>query len=200
MVPSLKSNCAKRLTAALRTALASYPAEADRLLTAYGIKEDMPDDEALPLVLKYINDINFFAPVLTLARGWRGNAHVYYFNEGNPWEGQWKGQTNHILDLAYLFQNFTEFMTPIQQAVGVSFAEDFFKFCHGIAPWPAVTPGDVGEGFSARIYGPSDCGIAAGVVHEPYEGESKRRNILFDRAPGITLDDLAKTFGIFMTS
>jgi hypothetical protein len=200
MVPHLKTNCTKRLISALRTALASHPAEADRLLTAYGINDDTPDDDALPLVLNYINDINFFAPVLTLARGWRGNAHVYYFNEGNPWDGQWKRQANHILDLAYLFQNFSEFLTPAQQAVGVSFAEDFFKFCHGIAPWPAVTAEDIGKGFSARVYGPSDRGLAAGVVHEPYGGESGRRNVLFDLAPGVSLDDLAKAFGIFMTS
>lgn len=199
-MPHLKDNCTKRLSSALRTALASHPAEADRLLAAYGIKEDTSDDDALPLVLNYINDIIFLAPVLTLARGWRGNAHVYYFNEGNPWDGQWKGQANHILDLAYLFQNFREFMTPAQQAVGVSFAEDFFNFCHGIAPWPAATAADIGKGFSARVYGPSDRGIAAGVVHEPYGGESGRRDVLFNLAPGVSLDDLAKAFGIFMTS
>ncbi|KAJ5611260.1 hypothetical protein N7510_007979 [Penicillium lagena] len=199
-MPYLKNNCAKRLISALHIALASHPAEVERLLATYGIKEDTPDDDALPSVLNYINDIGFFAPVLTLARGWRGNAHIYYFNEGNPWNGQWKGQANHILDSAYLFQNFSEFMTPAQQAVGVSFAEDFFKFCHGIAPWPAVTAGVIDKAFSARVYGPSDHGLDAGVVHQPYGGESGRRNVLFDLAPGVILDDLAKAFGIFMTS
>ncbi|KAL4755536.1 hypothetical protein BDW72DRAFT_189286 [Aspergillus terricola var. indicus] len=77
------------------------------------------DDDAYPAVLNYINDVLFFTPVLTFAQGWKGNAYVYYFNEGNPWEGQWKGRTNHILDLAYLFQNFREFLSPKQQAVGL---------------------------------------------------------------------------------
>lgn len=199
-MPHLKTNCAKRLTSALRTSLASHSAEADRLLAAYGIEEDTSDDDALPLVLNYINDITFLAPVLSLAQGWLGNAHVYYYNEGNPWDGPWKGKSNHILDVAYLFQNYREFMTPSQQAVGVTFAEDSFKFCHGIAPWPAVTAGNIGKGFSARIYGPSDRGLAAGVVHEPYGGETGRRNVLFDLRPGVSLDDLAKAFGIFMTS
>lgn len=94
------------------------------------------------------------------------DAYVYYFNEGNPWDGPWKNRASHILDLAYLFQNFREFLTPTQQAVGLAFAEDIFKFCHGISPWPVT--GETTTGFTARTYGPSAQDRTAGQVTEPY--------------------------------
>ncbi|GMG41798.1 unnamed protein product [Aspergillus oryzae var. brunneus] len=151
----------------MNNVLSSQPDVAQRILSEYGISRGMSDDEALPAVLDYINDICFFAPVLTLTRGWRGNSHVYYFNEGNPWEGPWKGRATHILDVAYLTQNFQEFMTPSQQRVATAFAEDFFKFCHGIHPWPAVTDGDIATNFTARVYGPSSEGHDSRLVSEP---------------------------------
>ncbi|KAF7590638.1 hypothetical protein BBP40_002586 [Aspergillus hancockii] len=101
---------------------------------------------ALPAVLDYINDIYFFAPTLSFARGWRGDTYVYYFNEGNPWEGLWKDRATHVLGQAYLFQNFREFLTAAQQLVATRFAEDFLKFCHGIKPWPPVVDDDITTG------------------------------------------------------
>lgn len=181
----------------MRTVLAAHPIETDRILAAYGIAEETPDSGAFLSVLDYLNDIMFFAPVLTFARGWNGNAHVYYFNEGNPWEGIWKGQASHILDLAYLFQNFREFLTADQHKVGIAFAEDIFKFCHGIAPWPAVTMADFDKGFSARLYGSSDEGVDRRVVSQAYGGETMRRDVLHNLATGVSLDDLAEVFVAF---
>ncbi|GMF67025.1 unnamed protein product [Aspergillus oryzae] len=190
-MPNLKETCAEKFTTAMNNVLPSQPDVAQRILSEYGISRGMSDDEALPAVLDYINDICFFAPVLTLTRGWRGNSHVYYFNEGNPWEGPWKGRATHILDVAYLTQNFQEFMTPSQQRVATAFAEDFFKFCHGIHPWPAVTDGDIATNFTARVYGPSSEGHDSRLVSEPYKGESHRRSILFDCNHAVSLDELA---------
>ncbi|CAI7573943.1 unnamed protein product [Penicillium viridicatum] len=195
--PNLKTNCAKRFSAAMRTVLAAHPNEADRILAAYGVTEETSDSNALLSVLDYLNDIMFFAPVLAFARGWNGNAHVYYFNEGNPWKGTWKGRATHILDLAYLFQNFREFLTSDQQNVGIDFAEDIFKFCHGISPWPAVTEGNFDTGFSARVYGSSDKGVASSIVNQAYGGETMRRDALRNLAPGVSLDDLAEVFVAF---
>ncbi|KAJ1706347.1 carboxylesterase [Aspergillus flavus] len=199
IMPNLKETCAEKFTTAMNNVLPSQPDVAQRILSEYGISRGMSDDEALPAVLDYINDICFFAPVLTLTRGWRGNSHVYYFNEGNPWEGPWKGRATHILDVAYLTQNFQEFMTPSQQRVATAFAEDFFKFCHGIHPWPAVTDGDIATNFTARVYGPSSEGHDSRLVSEPYKGESHRRSILFDCNHAVSLDELAGVFGVFRT-
>ncbi|KOS36740.1 hypothetical protein ACN38_g12496 [Penicillium nordicum] len=178
LAPNMKSNCAKRFSVAMRTVLAAYPNVADRILAAYGITEETSDSKALISVLDYFNDAMFCAPVLTFARGWNDNAHVYYFNEGNPWKGTWKGRATHILDLAYLFQNFRQFLTAGQQKVGNAFAEDIFKFCHGSSPWSAVTEDNFDKGFSARVYGPSDKGLTRNVVNQAYGGETIRRDTL----------------------
>ncbi|OJJ01739.1 hypothetical protein ASPVEDRAFT_83267 [Aspergillus versicolor CBS 583.65] len=199
LFPDTAKGCAKKFVKAANTALSTQPAIVEQIVKSYGVAEEASDDEAFPGVLNFINDVLFFSPALTFAQGWKGNAYVYYFNEGNPWEGKWKGRTNHILDLAYLFQNFREFLSPDQQAVGTAFAEDFFKFCHGQAPWPAVTKGTVSNGFTARRYGPTSEENAAGTVAQAYGGQSRRRSTLYDFTDQVSLDELAKIFTIFMT-
>lgn len=190
----LKGGSANRFITAMTSTLSSGPA-AGQILQAYGITKDMADEEAFSAIVNYINDISFFAPVLSFAQGWPGNVYVYYFNEGNPWDGPWKGRASHILDLAYLFQNFQEYMTPTQRAVGTAFAEDIFKFCHGVAPWSPTTGISLSGGFVARTYGPSEKSTI-GEVKEPFGGESLRRRTLFDH-PDVSLDELARVLAVF---
>ena len=106
-------------------------------LDAYGITPTTSDDEAFLHVLQFGTDIAFLAPVNSYAAAWPGNAYVYHFNEPNPWDGPWKGETGHVLDVAFLFLNFEEALTAEQKRVGEAFAESFLKFFNGIAPWPA---------------------------------------------------------------
>lgn len=196
----MKNNAARRFIDAVNQVLPDHPTEARELLQKYGITEGASDEEAFTGVLDFLNDIVFFAPVLTYVKGWPGNAYVYYFNEENPWDGPWKGRSSHILDLAYLFQNYNEFLTPDQQAVATAFAEDFFKFCHGVAPWSPVQGGNIESGFTARVYGPSREKRVTSVVSQPYGGEAQRRRILLDYADKVPLDNLSKVFGIFKSS
>jgi carboxylesterase type B len=191
-----KKDCASKFVTALNTILASKSDVAQQTLDKYNITKDMTDDEAFPAILNYMNDIAFFAPVLTFAKGWKNNVYVYHFNEGNPWDGPWKDRASHILDLAYLFQNFREFMGPSQQQLAVTFAEDFFKFCHGVKPWPAVAQNDVEAGFTARVYGPAP---NIGQVNGPYNEGSLRRSLLFDDADQVSLDEFAKVLALFRT-
>jgi hypothetical protein len=199
LAPQIDVNCTERFISAVRQTLTSHPVEAQRILDSYGIAEDTPDEKCIYSILEFSTDVLCHAAALSFARGWNGNAYVYHFNEGNPWDGPWKGRANHILDTAYLFQTFNEYLSPEQQAVGTAFAEDFFKFCHGLAPWPAITPGEIHSGFSACVYGPSDEGKTSRVVTEAFGGDSMRRSTLFNCAT-VPLDDFAKVFGTFMTS
>ncbi|KAJ5894816.1 hypothetical protein N7495_006507 [Penicillium taxi] len=199
LAPQIKTNCANKFITAIHKVLSSYPEEAERIINAYGIIEDLPDEEARVLVLNFLAGICFHAPALCFAQGWNGNAYVYHFNEGNPWEGPWNGHANHILDVIYLFQNLNEFLSPEQQAVAVAFAEDVFKFCHGVEPWPAVS-GDIDTGFSARVYGPSQRGQTIGLISEAFGGEGLRRGVLFECAKKVSLDELAKVFGEITSS
>jgi carboxylesterase type B len=196
----MQNNCAKRFIAALNQSTASHPDIAHRILDTYQISEDTPDEEAISSILMFFTDISFHSSTLSFARGWNGNAYVYYFNEGNPWDGPWKGRANHILDVIYFFQNLRDSLTPEQKQVGEAFAEDLFKFCHGIAPWPAVTPGTIDTGFSARLYGPSQKGTIASVASQAFGGETMRRSILFECSSVVSLDDLAKVFVTFQSS
>ncbi|KAL4864391.1 hypothetical protein BDV12DRAFT_14371 [Aspergillus spectabilis] len=200
LYPDTKKECAGKFIKAINTVLSSQPAVAEQILKSYGLADENSDDEdAYPAVLNFINDVLFFTPVLTFAQGWKGNAYVYYFNEGNPWEGPWKDRTNHILDLAYLFQNFREFLSPDQQAVATAFAEDFLKFCYEQAPWPAISKGSVTSGFTARRYGPSSEATAAGTVTQAFGGQSQRRSNLYDFSDKVPIDELAKVFNVFMS-
>ena len=196
----MKNNCAKRLITALKETLESHQEIAQRILDAYQISEDSPDEEAISSILAFFTDISFHASTLTFASGWNGNAYVYYFNEGNPWDGPWKGRANHILDVIYFFQNLRDFLTAEQKEVGEAVAEDFFKFCYGIAPWPAITPGTIQTGFSARVYGPSQKGAVASVAPRAFGGGTLRRSILFECASVVSFDDLGKVFLAFQSS
>lgn len=196
----MRNNCAKRFIAALNGNVGSHPEIAQRILDTYQVSEGTPDNEAILSILKFFTDILFHSSTISFARGWNGNAHVYYFNEGNPWDGPWKGRANHILDVIYFFQNLGEFLTPEQKQVGETFAEDFFKFCHGIAPWPAITPGTIDAGFSARIYGPSQKGTMTSVAQQAFGGETLRRSVLYECSSVVALDDLAKVFVTFQSS
>ncbi|GKZ32646.1 hypothetical protein AbraIFM66950_002171 [Aspergillus brasiliensis] len=200
LMPHLKNVCAERFAKAVHSVFSTKQELATQILAGYGLTAEIADDEAFPAVLNYLNDIFILAPTLTYTRGWRGRTHVYYFNEENPWDGPWKGKAGHILDVAYLFQNFREFMRPAQQKVAAAFAVDFFKFCHGIEPWPAVVDGDIEKGFTARVYGPSCEGETAAQVTQAYGGTSRRRPVLFDLSDEASLDELAKVAAIFMTN
>lgn len=197
LLPHTKRACAKKFVGAMHTVLLSQTDAAQGILDKYGITTELTDDEAFPRVLDFLNDLLFLAPTLTLSQGWQGNAYVYYFNEGNPWDGPWKDKASHILDVAYLFQNFREFLTPAQQAVAIAFAEDIFRYCYGTAPWPAITPGETTTGFAARTYGPSSQDESAGQTNEPYGEQNMRRSILFDYGDQVSLEDLAKVYNVF---
>ncbi|KAL4935061.1 hypothetical protein BDV06DRAFT_139004 [Aspergillus oleicola] len=201
LFPHTKENCAQKFIQALNTTIPSNLTLTTKIAASYGItSEPIPDEEAYRNILNFINDVLFFSPALTFASGWKGPAYVYYFNEPNPWEGQWKGRTNHILDLAYLFQNFREFLSPEQRAVGEAFATDFFKFCHGQEPWPAIQKGTVRDGFTARRYGSAGKGGPATTVNEAFGEGSQRRSKLFDVAGEVPLDEFAKVLNVFMAS
>lgn len=197
--PQMKENCATKFVAAVNKVLGTNSDTTKYILKNYNISEDTPDEEAIFPLIDFMGDIIFHAPVLAFASGWRGNAYVYHFNEGNPWDGQWKGRANHILDVAYLFQNFREYLGPEENGTSVAFAEDFFRFCHGVVEWPAVTPGEINAGFSARIYGPSHEGTIAGITNVPFGQDSRRRGVLFDAALNVSLDQVADVFLTFQS-
>lgn len=171
--------------------------EVKQLLAAYGINGSCTDEESLRSILELATDIEYFAPMLTFARGFWGNTYVYHFNEANPWQGKWTGFSTHVLDLAYLFQNFNEFLSTSQRDIAIGFATDMVKFGNGIPPWPASTD----ENNGAQIYGPSGAQENEKSVHYTLYGSAKdtgRRWSIFEFADTIGLYELSCAWKRFL--
>lgn len=153
-----KPNVAQKFIDSVNQSLASQPEAATKLLSSYEITIETNDDEALLAILRFASEIAFYAPARAFATGWPNTKDnkffLYHFNEGIPWEGRFKGEAGHILDVAYLFQNYNEHLDDEQTKVARAYGEDFIKFVNGEDPWPAVQDGKL----SARVYGPSSEG------------------------------------------
>ncbi len=196
MIEARRSGIAKAFIESVKRTLHDHAQEAELLLKAYDITTTSSDDEAYFAVLRFANDIAFFAPVLTYAEGWPGRAYVYAFNEPNPWDGAWKGHSTHILDVSYLFLNYNEYLSDSQKAVAFAFAEDMIKFANGIAPWPQFEASSP----QAKVYGPSDEtaeGARTSMV-TVLSKEMGRRDTIFKFKDSIGLDRLSQVWGAFM--
>lgn len=168
------------------------------MLSTYGITPDLSDDVALRLILTFATEISFYVPVLAFATGWPGDAYVYHFNEPNPWEGRWKGESTHVLDIAFLFQNYNEFLNPLQKEVAVKLASDFIRFISGNAPWAAF------EMATREVmpYGPSTkpgSSIFSPHIKENTEQKSGRRSTIHQLGEDVPLDELLDAWGNFVS-
>jgi hypothetical protein len=166
---------------------------------AYRISQDLPDEEALENILKFAQDLKFFLPAVYYAHCWSGRAYLFHFNEPNTWGGPFKGHANHILDVAYLFQNYNEYLTDRQRAVAKQFAEDLILFSNAKPPWRVFNYEN--REWYCRVYGvdlPVNNNRVA-TVKAPIE-LSKRRGVIYDimETTGITADELSWAWSIFM--
>ncbi|KAK5174082.1 uncharacterized protein LTR77_001162 [Saxophila tyrrhenica] len=183
-----KKGIASAFCSSLTSSLSSHPGLSDRLLSAYDLHPDLDDDEAFIKVLEVANDLNFYVPTLSLSQNLAKHmkTYMYRFNEPNPWEGQWKGHASHILDLAFLLQNFNEYLGEEQKGTAVRFAKDVVAFLHRESPWE-------GSG-KAKVLGPQ----GKMEVVEDVPGQVGRRSIMLDLGKDVGLDVLDDAFNGFM--
>jgi hypothetical protein len=193
MLGDRTNEIAKSFCASLEKSLASHPSGTEKLCHAYHITPSLSDPVALRNILQFATDIKFFAPTISFAEGWLGKAYLYHFNEPNPWEGAWKGESTHILDVAFLFQNYGEFLEPAQKEVSVRFAEDFIKFVNGKCEWASFEDGKKG----AQVYGPSRDGISSEYVEGVASERSGRKKTIFELAEEFGLDELSAVWDNF---
>jgi carboxylesterase type B len=155
---------ASKFIESVNKTLSSHPEAAKTLLSSYNIAESTNDDEAMLSILQFATEISFYAPALAFAKGWpctkENKFFLYHFNEGIPWEGRFQGEAGHVLDVAFLFQNYNDHMNDAQKALARAYGEDFIEFVNGNDPWPPVQRGQLG----ARVYGPSKDGITTKYV------------------------------------
>jgi carboxylesterase type B len=166
---------------------------AKELLLAYDITPATSDKDALLSILRFASEISFYAPARAFAQGWPQKFFLYHFNEGIPWEGRFKGEAGHILDVAYLFQNYNEHLNEEQIKVARAYAEDFIKFVNGEDPWPQVKGGDM----AARVYGPSSEGISTKFVENGNPEEVGRNERVLKLGGLIGFDNILAVFQNF---
>ncbi|KXH61754.1 carboxylesterase [Colletotrichum salicis] len=130
-----KENIAASFTQIINAALSHHTGTAAQILQAYDINDTTNDDEAFIRVLQFASDIGFRAPAESFANSFHGDSYLLEFAEPNPWEGPFRGYSTHVLDVAFLFQNYNEHLGETQRKSAESFVTDIIDFVHGQAPW-----------------------------------------------------------------
>ena len=194
MIGHKKAGAGKSFCSALRKSLSDHPSEADTLLAAYGITPELPDDVAFQAITLFATDISFHAPTMQFAEGWPSKVYVFHFNSPNPWEGPSKGVAGHVLDVAFLFQNYNKFLPAEQKNVAESFASQVVDFVNGRAPFPQYDP----ENGGAMVLGPPAKGIE--FVRSKDPESMGRRKTLLPVASWIGFDRLIQAWLAFMSS
>ncbi|KAF4547612.1 Carboxylesterase-like protein 8 [Elsinoe fawcettii] len=174
----------------------TLPADAaKRLVDVYGLTPLTDDDKAFLQVLRFANDIAFYIPTKAYASHLAAagkDTFVYRFNAANPWPGQFHGEATHILDIAYLFQNFNEFLpSDKEREVAKKMAGVFIDFTVGKTPVEKRTK----EGGKAIVFGNSGVEVVDDLP------EKTGRNKAFeDLGNEIGFSKLDATLGALMTS
>ncbi|OQV00572.1 hypothetical protein CLAIMM_06052 [Cladophialophora immunda] len=192
LLMSRKSGIASSFVQSAAKTLGAQSELARALLATYAIQPETPDNEALMKILEFATDIGFDAPVLEMAHGWPATAFVYHFNEPNPWDGPYKGKSTHILDVAFLFQNYNDHLPLKQRKSAEKFAKDVIAFVNGDDPYPNHVPGQGG----AQLYGPpaeEGNAFVKGSKLEDYGRSSK----IFKLAGETGLDQLSAVWNQF---
>ncbi|SPO07784.1 related to carboxylesterase [Cephalotrichum gorgonifer] len=146
-----KAGIAASFQASAAKTLQAHPDTLKSLLQHYSLDETatstLTDDEALLNILKFISDVAFFMPAVEIASNFPKNSFIFGFNEPNPWDGLFKGHASHVLDVAFLFQNYNQFLDETQRASAVAFATDVITFTNSQQPWKPFNNGDNGAAF-----------------------------------------------------
>lgn len=192
-----KKGIAAAFRASLTKTLEAYPSAIQAIFEHYHLDEnstaDHTDDEALYNILVFINDVAFSLPAVDLAANYPQKSYVVAFNEKNPWEGPFKGEASHILDVAFLFQNFNDQLSPQQQKAARQFGEDVISFVSGDEIWPAFNKTQ----HAMAVYADGE----RKIVEPPSEEETGRNPFVFAVTSGTdapSKDLLYKTFVDFM--
>ncbi|KAF2011780.1 carboxylesteras-like protein [Aaosphaeria arxii CBS 175.79] len=154
------------------------------IFEGYGLSPSTSDEVAWTIVVLFASDIAYKLPAITFAQSFPGKAYLYRFEEPNPWDGLFKGYSTHMLDAAFLFQNFNDQLAHGARDTAFALAKDFVAFAHGAGPWPSTSdslePG--------KVYGQS--------------GEDGQEDILLrlQREGRISLDDVNAAWEKFLTN
>lgn len=186
-----KAGIGAAFIASANKSLGDHPKALASLLHLYGLSSDSSDDDAdLIKVLSLISDIIFFLPAVNLAKQFPSDAFFLALDEPNPWDGPFKGHAAHILDIAFLLQNFNETLDQTQKASAIAFGMDIIAYVSGEKPWNAFNRGEQGD---MMVY-------ADGKrrVQKELEGQRQALLQLLESEKDLGLDGLARVATNFM--
>ncbi|KAH7138013.1 carboxylesterase-like protein [Dendryphion nanum] len=188
-----KSGIASALTTSFTKNLPSLGA-AEAILQAYNISSSTSDDDALQSIYNLVTDICYYLPAQTFAESFPGKSFYFQFNELNPWDGLFKGHSTHMLDAAFVFQNYNDKLEGEARQVAITLANDFIKFINGVAPWKEY---EKSTGV-AKTFGPSTSSVS-GLVEQNGWGNA-RRDVLFrlKEEGKIDFDELHAAWNLFL--
>ncbi|KAF2750997.1 carboxylesteras-like protein [Sporormia fimetaria CBS 119925] len=160
-IDALKPGVASKFIASVTNSLGPHTSSSQSLFDAYYITPETSDEDAILSILRFASEVSFYAPARAFAQGWpctpENKFFLYHFKEGIPWAGRFQGEAGHILDVAFLFQNYNDELAEEQKQVATAYARYFIEYVNGGEPWPSV----VDSSFNARVYGPSKDGVTA---------------------------------------
>lgn len=131
-------------------------AAAFAVLSHYKLTKETPDSVALHAIIQFLTDISWYAPAVKLTSVWHGPSYLAHFNEHNPWDGRYKGQTNHLLDTAYMWGNYNDRYEEFNWRTARHLAEDNIAFTNGKDELPRINGSVSNADRIVCIYGPGD--------------------------------------------
>ncbi|KAM0328715.1 hypothetical protein ACHAQA_005128 [Verticillium albo-atrum] len=150
-------------SASMLSVLQQHQAQVADILRIYNITPSLDRQTALIRILEFASDLTFQLPARALALNFAGRSFLLQFSEPNPWPGKFQGHSTHILDAAFLFQNYNDLLSPTQQAAAQQLADDVLDFMNGQVKWPAFNQAGVAilQGGERRyVEEPNDAGSA----------------------------------------
>ncbi|KAI5813493.1 Alpha/Beta hydrolase protein [Pyronema omphalodes] len=104
----------------------------ESFLALYALSVEDDADTVRQKLCNIFSDWVFYVPAVSRAMESKIPAYLYHFNVLNEWDCVWKGQSNHLLDVAHLFGNYAELK---DKAVSKDMQEAIVRFVNGDAPW-----------------------------------------------------------------
>ncbi|KAM5361893.1 hypothetical protein ACJZ2D_012838 [Fusarium nematophilum] len=167
------------ITTSFRTHLMKSFGEeaASRVLDRYSIQDGTPDEESLLKITQVITDIDYNVTSVKLVESFPGVCFLDHFNEPSPWDGPHAGQSNHILDVAYLWGNYDERYSRRNRRVARSLAEDVLSFVCKTNDLPVFG----GKDKKVIAYGPAVEGVSRQILSWTDKG-TRRDSTIFNLA------------------
>ncbi|KEF53508.1 uncharacterized protein A1O9_10483 [Exophiala aquamarina CBS 119918] len=153
-------------------------------------------------VLKLGNDICFAQATSTLAQTWAASgvpgskAFLYHFNCPNPWDGPWKGEATHGLDIVFALQNYREHLSIGQRRSTERLAKDIITFVNGNEPWQGY---DLDKPTSMIYFAEAEgWEDKSELVDERSLEHTRQRSVLHEVASKGALDKVMDAWQMFM--